>query len=156
MKATGKQWSKVNQLARHVGEKGQLGRDIIEFLRSKRIRERLIQAAEEGIPPVSAISEQLLEKFGYSSLAPHSVRRFLGAAVRAVLEDLNFEPTNQTARFTSNSLFSTGTIYRYVPPTVVSEADDMLFRMFNGLTVAELERAQVHIEKSLARQRRKK
>ena len=49
---------------RRAAQKGQKAVEILAFLRSEPIKNRLIKAAQDGIPPAGAVSEALIERFG--------------------------------------------------------------------------------------------
>lgn len=154
MRLNSRTWTRAIRVSRHIGRDGQLGHDIIDFLRSKPMQAVMAAAATEGIAPVSAVSGPLIEHFGNDVLDP-KVRRFIGLAVRAVLDDLNFEPTSRGAKLPEDKLFSTGSIYRSSNSETQTEVDALLARLIDALTVPELKRAKQHIDNKLEKKRLK-
>ena len=115
------------------------GESILETLKSA--RNALIGAAKQSRPPVSAVSEILLEKYG-AEIKKTPVRQFVGLAVRAILEEAGFEVAYGGVRINGDPVFRTGSVYRprsdhYDAP----EADDPLDRMLKALSPDQAKKA---------------
>ncbi len=89
------------------------GLDILQFVRRPKIRKLLVDAAEAGSPPITAISSAVQEIVGTNdpqTLA--SLKQFTGLCVRAVLEEEGFELLQTGVRVSKDPFFQTGSVYR--------------------------------------------
>ena len=102
---------------------------------------RLIAAAKQSQPPVSAVSSILLERYG-AEIQRNPVRQFIGLAVRAFLEEAGYEVDGRGIRTRGDPIFRTGAIYRpRVDGGNAAEADDALARMMKSLSPDQARRA---------------
>jgi len=136
----------LRRSARNIGEDGKLGNAIIAFLRDPEVLAQLITAADEGRIPASVVSDRLLEKFGEEALAPHTVHRFIGTAIRTVLEEAGFQVDLTGVRTPRDSLFTTAATFKRRTVGVEPAADSIIKRFVASLTPEERERAQFYIE----------
>lgn len=99
----------------------------------------LVAAADRGVPPVSAVSKGLSEKFPQAMKAA-PVRQFVGTAVKAVLVEAGYEVQQTGVRLPRDPVFTTGSVYRKA--TVVADKGkaavrDAFAHMVKGLTLSE-------------------
>jgi len=87
------------------------GQRILDFIRATKTRRSIVKAAETGAPPVTAISEQLIELIGKNDAKLPPVKQFVGVCVRAVLEEEGFEVAEKGVRVSSDPLFRSGSTY---------------------------------------------
>jgi hypothetical protein len=112
------------------------GARILEFVQRPETRQKLIAAATNGVPPVTAISSQLLKLVGSDAkLSP--VKQFVGLCVRAVLEQDGFHVAAKGVRVSNDSLFRTGSTYERNAAGTTSRT--FLARMVEALTDTEAE-----------------
>jgi hypothetical protein len=133
---------------------------IIDFVASPPIRRLLIEEAERGLPPVGAISERFLRKFGHDSesraqIRSTPVKQFVGMCVRAVLEEAGYRVAEKGVRvYDEEKLFSVGSVYEPVgaepalPGTSTKGHADLAEAMFARLSDAEALRALRLLEKT--------
>jgi hypothetical protein len=116
------------------------GPEILAALR--RARRELIAMAEQSRPPVAAVSQMLLEKFG-AEVKRLPVRQFIGLAVRAILEDAGFEVAYSGVKISEDPIFTSGSVYRNQSdqPRSPSEYDDAFERMLKALKPEQATRA---------------
>jgi hypothetical protein len=114
------------------------GPEILEAVLS--MEAQLVAAAEQDIPPVSAISEELRKRFG-KHLKAITVRQFIGIVVKAILADRGFEVAQTGIRLPRDKVFTTGAAYRRVAATQEVTGEDTLRRAFSnivgGMTLPE-------------------
>src|SRR4051794_33457896 len=91
------------------------GKELLGFVLAKRTRKKLIAAADEGVPPVSAISDDLRHRFDAVELKRPLVKQFVGLCVRAVLEEEGYEVYRTGVRIPADPVFTTGSAYRLMP-----------------------------------------
>jgi len=99
----------------------------------------IVAAAERGVPPVSAVSITLKEKFPEDMKAA-TVRQFVGTVVKAVLLKRGYEVFQTGVRLPKDTVFSTGSVYRKA--AVVADKGkeavrDAFAHMITGLTPQE-------------------
>jgi hypothetical protein len=138
---------RVRKMANQIGQGGQLGAEILEYLQLPDVQERMIQAADQGTPPAAAISSGLVDRFGLAALDPHTARRFIGYAVRAIMGEAGYEPASAGIRVPRDPLFSTAATYKALPKGVHADADSLLLRFIESLNPDELDRARFYIER---------
>ena len=117
------------------------GPAILQFVRTPKVRAKLIVAAETGAPPVTAISSELLNLVGEvdAKLAP--VKQFTGRCVRAVLEEGGFELVQTGVRLSNDPVFRTGSVYNRTSAPEKTGATALLIRFIETLTDAEAQQA---------------
>ncbi len=116
------------------------GERILAFVRAPKTQRLLVKAAEEGAPPVTAISRQLLELIGRDAkLVP--VRQFSGLCVRAVLEEQGFEIAETGVRVSKDPIFRTASTYRRISTEKRNRSEDLLARLIETFTDEEVETA---------------
>ena len=140
--------ARVDRMAAHHGD---FGRQLLEFLRAPQSRQRLIQAAKDGIPPASGVSEDLIQRFGLEAFGSPTTRQFVGWAIRAVMEEASFVPASAGINTPNDRLFSKGSTYKFVAQEHRLSADTLLARILETLTTAELEGVKVYVEQKLSR-----
>jgi hypothetical protein len=110
------------------------GTRILEFIQRPEIRQKLIAAADAGVPPVTVVSSQILRLAGKEAKLP-PVRQFVGLCVRAVLEQEGFQVAAKGVRVSQDLIFRTGSTYDRGPdPT---KASTFFARMVQSLTEQE-------------------
>ena len=87
------------------------GQQILEFVGETKTRRSLVKAAETGAPPVTAISQQLIDLIGSNDAKLQPVKQFVGVCVRAVLEREGFEVAEKGVRVSSDPIFRSGSTY---------------------------------------------
>jgi hypothetical protein len=88
------------------------GRKILEHLQSSEVRQRLAEAAERGVPPVTAVSATLLKAVGAAIMGTRIAKQFTGLAISSILEEAGFVPDRSGVRIRADGVFSTGAVYR--------------------------------------------
>lgn len=101
----------------------------------------LVRAADEGVPPVSRISENLVELHNQSELDVTSIatRQFIGSVVRGILEREGYEVTERGVKLPRDTVFRTGSVYGRVNES--ADDDDILQRFIRTLSDDEARRA---------------
>jgi hypothetical protein len=117
------------------------GPAILQFVRTPKVRAKLIVAAETGAPPVTAISSELINLVGAvdAKLAP--VKQFTGRCVRAVLEEEGFELVETGVRLSNDPVFRTASVYKRISAPEKTGAPSLLVRFIETLTDAEARQA---------------
>jgi len=110
------------------------GTRILEFIQRPEIRQKLIAAAEAGVPPVTAVSSQILKLVGQVAKLP-PVKQFVGLCIRAVLEQEGFHVAAKGVRVSQDPIFRTGSTYDRGPDT--TKGSTFLARMVQSLTEQE-------------------
>lgn len=111
-------------------------------------RSRLIEAAEQGSVPATAISTLLINAFGKETMTAPMMRQFCGLACAAILSEAGFDVDQTGVRTWKDPLFSFGSTYRRrAVPT--SEVYPLLVRFIESLTEAELRQAEALIRTRL-------
>jgi len=116
------------------------GPQIWEFLGSAEGRRALIKAAENGQPPVGAVSNQLIEIAGLNALDETKMKQFVGMCVRAIMEEEGYELADTGVWLGNDPLFSTGATYRKAVGSDATNGDDFFERFVSALSDAEVER----------------
>jgi hypothetical protein len=114
------------------------GPQILELVRSPKVRARLIAAADSGTPPVTAISAALKSLVGPLRKDP-PIKQFAGLCVRAVLEAEGFEVAEKGVRLSHDPMFRTASVYKRT--SVPGKTDELLVRFIASLTDAEARQA---------------
>jgi hypothetical protein len=116
------------------------GRDILETL--KMHRRELVASAKQQRPPVSAVSQKLLDEFG-QDIKRLPVKQFVGLAVRAILEEAGFDIAYSGVRISDDPVFTSGSVYKVRADESLDapQSDDALERMLKGLTPEQATRA---------------
>jgi hypothetical protein len=73
--------------------------------------------ADRGLPPVGALSERLLKKFGNdheARIKTLPVRQFIGMCTRAILEQAGYRVAQKGVRLNNNELFRVGSVYERI------------------------------------------
>ena len=84
------------------------GAKILQFVQSPSVRQRLVQAAELGSPPVTAISSDVQKLVGKKDAKLPPIKQYTGLCVRAVLEEEGFELVQTGVRVSKDPIFRTG------------------------------------------------
>lgn len=124
-------------------------------MRQKRVRERLVKAAKLGVPPVSAISNDLLERF-MPQIKLLIVKQFVGLCIKAVLAEEGFEVSQTRVRVYKDKLFTTASTYEQVKQETdtagsmdaAGSSDDALERMMAALSEQQALRAAQALERA--------
>ena len=90
------------------------GPDVLELIQEPKTRRLLVAAAERGEPPVTAISDKLLQLVPVKDAKLMPLRQFAGLCVRAVLEEEGFEVAETGVRVSNDPIFRTGATYRRI------------------------------------------
>jgi hypothetical protein len=107
-----------------------------------------VAGAEAGVPPVSALSAELYDRFRPEITNP-AVKQFVGLCVRAVLDEAGFEVDQPGVRLHKDRVFITGSTYRpKTQETQVSASDDALDRMMRALSEEQALRAAASLERT--------
>jgi hypothetical protein len=110
------------------------GTRILEFIQRPETRQKLIAAAEAGVPPVTAISSQIV-KLAQREAKLSPVKQFVGLCVRAVLEQESFQVAAKGVRVSKDPIFRTGSTYERRPAG--GKGRTFLVRMVEALTDQE-------------------
>jgi hypothetical protein len=116
------------------------GPKILEQIQQTKVRRLLVAAAQSGVPPVTAISDKLLEILPRKDAKLTPVKQFAGLCVRAVLEEEGFDVAETGVRVSNDPVFRTGATYRR-PVAGKSPAVALLSRIIQTLTDEEVEEA---------------
>jgi hypothetical protein len=112
------------------------GEEILQFIQSPRARKHLVQAAELGLPPVTAISSDVQKLVGKRDAKLSPIKQYAGLCIRAVLEEEGFELVQTGVRVSNDPIFRTGSVYQRrqqpQPPA------DLLARLIQSLTEEEI------------------
>jgi hypothetical protein len=112
------------------------GEQILQFIQGPQARKALVQAAELGLPAVTAVSSDLQKLVGKGDAKLSPIKQYTGLCVRAVLEDEGFELVQAGVRVSNDPIFRTGSVYqRRQEP---QPAADLLTRLIESLTKEEL------------------
>ena len=120
--------------ATRTAEATPLGEGLARFFSSADIEQLLVEAAQRGDPPVSAVSAELIQKLpGITTDA--QAKRTVGLFVSAVLAKHGYSPTRSHVRL-RDPLFTTGSEYgkQDVAP---AEPDSFLQRFAAALSAEE-------------------
>lgn len=125
------------------------GTKIWEFLGSPAVRQALVATAEKGQPPVGAVSNQLIEIAGLTTLDETKMKQFIGMCVRAIMEEEGYELAETGVWLGNDPLFSTGATYRKAAGSAVTSGDDFFERFVSLLTDAEAKRISALLARRL-------
>ena len=115
-----------------------VGRDLLAFITRPEIQAKLKEAADGDIPPIMAVSDDLLASFPASAFEDPMNKRRLGLLISATLDELGYEPARSNVRI-KNPLFASGSTYKR--KTGASAATvDLLPRLISVLSEEEAER----------------
>jgi hypothetical protein len=145
-------WHRIRRMTRSV-ERSQ---EILEYLQSLEAEKLLIEAAERGVAPVTAISSKLLKRFGHHVFARTITRQFVGRVVRAVLDDRGFVLTRSNVRVRNDPLFVSGAVYAQRTGSGAKEPDPLLQRFVDTLSLEELSWAFAYLASRLQNAEREK
>ncbi|NKK58827.1 hypothetical protein GFM44_23300 [Rhizobium leguminosarum bv. viciae] len=124
------------------------GEPLLAALTSSRYIQLMEQGVAKSLPPVSMISDLLVEQFeGKVDLESNPVKQFIGSAVRAILSDLGYEVDETGVRIKNDPIFRSGSTYVKIDSE--EEDDDILSRFVAMLNVDELQRLQVLVKAAL-------
>ena len=96
--------------------------------------------------PAATVTDGLLSKFGSTQLAPHTVHRFIGTAIRALLEEEGFEVDLTGVRTPRNPLFASASTFRRRRAAIQPAVGSLIKRMLESLTQEELDQIAAYIE----------
>ena len=116
------------------------GPEVLELIQDPEIRRLLVDAAETGAPPVTAISGELLERIPTKDAKLMPLKQFAGLCVRAVLEEEGFEVAEAGVRVSNDPIFRTGSTYQRVKAQK-SASSSLLERLIGALTEDEARQA---------------
>jgi hypothetical protein len=114
------------------------GTKILQFVQSPSVRQRLVQAAELGSPPVTAISSDVQKLVGKKDAKLPPIKQYTGLCVRAVLEEEGFELVQTGVRVSKDPIFRTGSVYQRSEKQGSQSASDLLARFLQSLTDEEV------------------
>ncbi len=119
------------------------GQKILDHLLKDDNKRRLIEAANEGVPPVSRISATLVKvaEAGGIDLKAMSVRQFIGMIVRAILEDEGYSIAEKGVRLAHDPVFTSGSVYQKRSVAGDGKQGTILERLLASLTDFEAEQA---------------
>lgn len=113
------------------------GQQILDLLRSPNVRRSLVEAAERGVPPVSAASEGLLKTVGLAVMRERVAKQFVGLVVRSVLNEEGFVLDRSGVRLRADPIFEAGSVYRRRIESSPTEEQPLLQRFADGLNANE-------------------
>ena len=116
------------------------GPEVLELIQEPKTRRLLVDAAERGAPPVTAISDKLLQVIPAKELKLMPLKQFAGLCVRAVLEEEGFEVAEAGVRVSNDPIFRTGSTYQRVKAQK-SASSSLLERLIGALTEDEARQA---------------
>jgi hypothetical protein len=116
------------------------GPEILELVREPKTRRLLVAAAESGAPPVTAVSDRLLQLIAVKDAKLMPLKQFTGLCVRAVLEEEGFEVAETGVRVSRDPVFRTGSTYRRIQAEQ-RLSSELLLRFIQSLTDEEARQA---------------
>ncbi|ESZ27383.1 hypothetical protein X734_12625 [Mesorhizobium sp. L2C084A000] len=124
------------------------GDALLEFLQREDVLELLKEGIVEEVPPVSKISDLLMEELGEEvDLKALPVRQYIGYVVKAVLADDGYRVMETGVRIEGDQIFRSGSTYEAVEHE--TSDGDLLTRFIATLDRDELERARELVEEAL-------
>jgi hypothetical protein len=112
----------------------------LELIQEPKTRRLLVAAAERGEPPVTAISDKLLQLIPAKDAKLMPLKQFAGLSVRAVLEEEGFEVAETGVRVSNDPVFRTGSTYRRIQAEQ-RRSSELLVRIIQDLTDEEARQA---------------
>ena len=125
------------------------GNAILDFLCSAHGRQLLTEAAARGIPPVTAVSQPLVELVGTALLKPAMAKQFAGLVTRAVLAEAGYLPIRSGVRVRNDPLFTAGAVYAKRFASQPKSGGELLHRLLANLTVEEMHSAVAYLRHRL-------
>ena len=118
------------------------GQKILDYLLAEPTKKLLIQAANDGVPPVSRISNGILSlaKTDGFDIKALSIRQFIGTSIRAILEEEGYKTIEKGIRLPKDPVFTSGSIYGKCADVEPSEGT-ILERILENLTDSEAQQA---------------
>lgn len=109
----------------------------------------MVEAIAEEVPPVSKISETLMETVGDEvALKALPVRQFIGMAVKAILAKEGYEVMETGVKIADDPIFRSGATYQRVEEPE-DDTDDLLSRLVNAMNPDELHRLDKLVQAAL-------
>lgn len=101
------------------------GSEILTLMKTPTMRGLLVEGVNEGIPPISKISQLLVKGFPVEDLRTVPVKTSIGLFARAVLAYEDCERVERGVRTnrSTDPLFTSGSVYRHVEPLPDGDAD---------------------------------
>jgi hypothetical protein len=115
-----------------------IGQDLIDFVGRADIKTKIKEAADRGVPPIMAVSDDLLASFPEEALADPMNKRRLGLLIAATMDELGYEPARSNVRI-RNPLFVSGSTYRRKSAADAVQSD-FIPRLVSILTEPEADR----------------
>ena len=137
----GKELTRVRRMARAFPG----GPVILDFLCSTNGRQLLTEAAARGIPPVTAVSQPLVELVGTAVLKPAIAKQFAGLVTRAVLAEAGYVPIRSGVRVRNDPIFTAGAIYAKRFASEPKSGGELLKRLLDSLNVEEMHSAVAYL-----------
>jgi hypothetical protein len=135
--------SRAMHKARRMASSVPRGSELLRLIESAAMRKALVKAADAHQPPVGAISEKVLQLVGGEMSRLPLLRQFVGACVRAVMDEEGYVVAKEKARISSDCMFKSGATYR----KAARMEGDLLERLLHSLDKKEVERAYEIISK---------
>jgi len=117
------------------------GEEILEWVKTTKVRARLVAVAATGAPAVTAISNDLIKLIGKKDAKLLPIKQFAGRCVRAVLEQEGFELAEKGVRLSNDPLFRTASVYRRRTIATENAPTELLVRFIQTLTDDEVRQA---------------
>ena len=111
-------------------------RALSQFLSEASTVRAMVAASESGKPAVEAIGGALLGEFG-NLVRPNSVKQRIGRLIRPIMESQGFEP-HKRCQPAKCELFTTGTVYRPEPQSIVDALHRYGIRLPDDLIQCEI------------------
>jgi hypothetical protein len=122
---------RVKRSAKHIPR----GDAIYAFL--QRHVADLMAAADTGDPPISVVSQKLIEEFGVD--LPMPTRQFIGMSLKLIMLHCNYVAEERGVRIPHDPLFTSGSTYKKIEPeplhpklslaSVNEEGETLAFRL---------------------------
>jgi hypothetical protein len=124
------------------------GPELYRYLAIER-RADLIEAADRGVMPLTAVSAGLLDTFGATAVAPATVKRFLGLVCSAILAEAGFQLAKTGTRVRADPVFVSGAVYRRNLERSHASPSPLLKRLIDSLSDDELSWAASYIRERI-------
>jgi hypothetical protein len=115
------------------------GPEILQLLLSGEARKALKGAAKRGEPPVTAVSNMLVNRFGEDMGFP-PVRQFAGLVIRAILEEEGFRVAESGVRISRDPIFRTGAVYEAISDEKAGSLESLVAFLTEKLSDSEIRR----------------